>query len=84
VESNPTGRWPSNIVFIHDPKCRLAGTRQASGYTINAWTDGAKPFGGGAGHPYESTETGEAIEEIWECVEGCPVKELDGQSGKIW
>ena len=75
------GRWPSNIVLIHDSRCRLSGTRPAPGYTINQWTDGAKPFGGGAGHPYKSTEIPEGVEEVWECVEGCPVRELDGQSG---
>lgn len=32
--------------------CRLAG-----GVTINRWKDGAKPFGGGAGHPYESVKS---------------------------
>jgi len=75
------GRWPANLILIHDSECLMTGTRKAPGYTINAWTDGAKPFGGGAGHPYESTETGETTEEVWECVEGCPVRELDGQSG---
>src|SRR6185369_15659128 len=25
--------------------------------TINRWTDGSKPFGGGAGHPYEGHES---------------------------
>lgn len=117
--------------------CRLGGQ-----VTINRWTDGAKPFGGGAGHPYESVEsegrwpknvilshapecvcvgtrevrTGTAVKrngvsvdspvlpgalgnyppgtpdagyadggretvEMWACVPGCPVRQMDDQSG---
>lgn len=77
---SPAGRWPANLILIHKPGCRLTGTRPAPGYKINQWTDGAKPFGGGAGHPYESVEVPEGVEEVWACVEGCPVRELDGQS----
>jgi site-specific DNA-methyltransferase (adenine-specific) len=33
--------------------CRLKGT--GAEYVINRWKDGAKPFGGGAGHEYTTT-----------------------------
>lgn len=77
------GRWPANVILQHEPGCRLTGKRTVQGYTINRWTDGAKPFGGGAGHEYESiiplvTED----VEIWECVAGCPVKDIDDQGGE--
>lgn len=77
-----SGRWPANLILQHEPGCRLTGTKTVQGYTINRWVDGAKPFGGGAGHEYESiiplvTED----VEMWECVPGCPVKNLDAQSG---
>jgi len=80
-EQSVLGRWPANLILIHKPGCRLAGTRPAPGYKINQWTDGAKPFGGSEGSTYQSVEVPEGVEEVWECVEGCPVRELDGQSG---
>ena len=50
------GRWPANLVLTHSYECRQVGQRVMDGYTINRFTDGAKPFGGGAGHPYSSTQ----------------------------
>jgi len=82
-EQSVLGRWPANLILIHKPGCRLAGTRPAPGYKINQWTDGAKPFGGSEGSTYQSVEVPEGVEEVWECVEGCPVRELDGQSLKL-
>jgi len=76
------GRWPPNILLAHHPDCKSIGTRKVKGYTINRWEDGAKPFGGGAGHPFESEQTPDGEVEVWECVEGCPIKELDRQSGE--
>jgi hypothetical protein len=84
VSSNfvqPTGRFPANVILQHLDGCRCEGTRPAKGYQINRFTDGAKPFGGAAGHPYESSEMGCGVEEVWVCVEGCPVRTLDTQSG---
>lgn len=76
--------------------------------TINTCDDGAKPFGGGAGHDYTSRESkgrypanvvlthhaececisfkgcaenGEETVEHWNCVEKCPIRILDQQSG---
>ena len=82
------GRWPANVVLSHSPSCRKVGTKQAgikrsltpgdrggdtaifgsanaSGTTINRHCDA------------EGKETVDA----YECVEGCPVKALDEQSG---
>jgi hypothetical protein len=30
-------------------------------HRINRWTDGSKPFGGGAGHPYDGVDVGGAV-----------------------
>jgi len=46
------------------------------GYLINRWTDGAKPFGGGAGHEYESEKVPDEQVAIYECVPECPVPKL--------
>ena len=75
------GRWPSNFVLTHSPDCEQIGYQNES-YQINRFTDGAKPFGDGAGHEFESEEM-KGGTPIWDCVDGCPVKELDKQSGHL-
>lgn len=81
---NPGGRWPSNIVLTHAVGCERIGTRKVNsgGGTTDASSalgimndDGWKPSI--ADRWNYGTETVDA----WECVEGCPVKALDEQSG---
>ena len=79
---SPSGRWPANVIFQHRPDCHQTGTTTAPGYTINRWTDGAKPFGGGAGHEYESDLQPDERVAMWDCVDGCPVRGLGEQSGE--
>lgn len=76
------GRWAANLLLQHLPGCQSTGKKTVPGYVINQWKDGAKPFGGGAGHPYQTTQvaTDEQV-DLWQCVEGCPVTGLDRQSG---
>jgi len=74
-----TGRWPTNLILQHRPGCRQTGTTTLPGYSINRWTDGAKPFGGGAGHKYETEVFPDETVLLWECTPDCPVYELDGQ-----
>jgi DNA modification methylase len=81
----PDGRWPANVVMTHGEGCRQVGTQKVKAPVINRFDTGMKPFGEGAGHPYTQTQTGdengEELVPVWECAEGCPVKELDQQSG---
>jgi len=77
---NTGARWPANLVLEHRRGCRREGTQEGPGYTINRWDDGAKPFGGGAGHAYSSEAQPEEV-TVWNCAEGCPVAALDEQSG---
>jgi len=63
----------------HSPECKQVGTRKMDAPTINRFTDGMKPFGDGAGHPYESSGGGEEDVPVYECAEGCPVRALDAQ-----
>lgn len=65
------GRWPSNLVLAHHPGCKQGGTTMVPGYTINRWSDGAKPFGGGAGHEYESEKKPDEHVTVWDCARGC-------------
>ena len=71
------GRWPSNIVVQHSNECVKIGTKEES-YPVNKFTDGAKPFGNGAGHEYE-TEMRVSTQEVWSCAPGCPVVILQEQ-----
>ncbi len=75
------GRWPANLVLQHLDGCKQTGTREEAGYSVNRFTDGAKPFGGGAGHPYESVAVPPSTVAVWSCSPGCPVAALDAQSG---
>jgi len=75
------GRWPANFAIIHSSGCKIIGQEVVPGYQINRFTDGMKPFGNGAGHEFESEEMAESIVDIWECVDECPAKLLNNQSG---
>lgn len=81
--NQPNGRWPANFLLQHNPDCKLVGQREQSGYAINRFTDGAKPFGGGAGHEYETSQMGGGTENVYECVVECPVRRLNEQVGKL-
>ena len=79
--SMAAGRWPANLMLSHSEGCRKIGERQVEAPVINRFTDGMKPFGEGAGHPYESSGGGAETIPVYECVPGCPVKAMDEQSG---
>jgi DNA modification methylase len=54
----PAGRWPSNVMldeFTATLVDEQSGFSKSTG-VINRWTDGAKPFGNGAGGDYESVQ----------------------------
>ena len=89
------GRWPSNVLLQHAPECQMAGAKSVWGDARGA--DLAKMFGGrrpggfgdigadsGHGGPnarvFDDADGRETVED-WRCVEGCPVAELDRQSG---
>ncbi len=83
VTGGQNGRWPSNFVLTHSADCQMIGYRDSDSYQINRFKDGAKPFGDGAGHEFESEEVEGGRVPVWECVDGCPVKALDKQSGRL-
>jgi hypothetical protein len=76
-----TGRWPANFAIQHHPNCKIVGRKEGDSYVINRFTDGAKPFGNGAGHDYEGSNIESGYLDIWDCVDGCPAKSLNVQSG---
>jgi hypothetical protein len=83
------GRWPANLVLSHADGCRPAGMQKVRGSLI------AKPshhefnsgYSGKLGGPRPSRGHGDPdgteTVEAWECTEGCPVAELDRQSGLV-
>lgn len=77
----PSGRFPSNVIFGHTEHCVPVGEKEETTLNHNA------PKGTFAGgEPDRGSDTTEyrankITTTIWECVEGCPVKELDRQSG---
>ena len=79
-EQNSGGRFPANLIFTHAEDCVEIGVVEES-YAINKteeWTG----FGQKERPDYESSEQ-KVSTVLYECVDGCPVKELDEQSGVL-
>lgn len=80
------GRWPPNVLLAHSLDCVLTGTREVRG-------DGHHPASRGrggvgtAGHVGQDGLTeryaGTEAVEAWDCAPGCPVAEMDRQSGVL-
>jgi site-specific DNA-methyltransferase (adenine-specific) len=82
------GRWPANVVLSHADGCVCVGEREVRTGTASPHsrgiTGGIFGDGSGDGHPGGfADEDGMETVEAWECVEGCPVAELDAQSGEL-
>ena len=93
VEGAPGGRWPSNLLLGHAAGCRpTTDTRQVRTGTAGPAAGGAFStgtlYGGGADPNYrpgpEATygENGTETVDVWECEPGCPIAEMDAQSGE--
>lgn len=90
VIPNNSGRWPSNVILQHLPECRCLGThkikpkgglssKHAGGDYTNKDGKWLAKFKGAT--RASKDENGEENVTKWECVKGCPVNELDQQSG---
>lgn len=84
-----TGRWPANFILTHKDGCELKGTKKVksgTAYQDNKSKIERQAYGsfnpvnmkGKAG--YAGVDGKEEVDN-WVCVEGCPVVELDRQSG---
>ena len=84
-----TGRWPANLILMHLPGCTPSGTRRvkasapASGPTLwGASTSVSRgKYGGVAASATHGDADGMETVATWACEPGCPVRELDEQSG---
>lgn len=87
---SPLGRWPANVVLCHGPECRRVGSKKVKSHNgVRGSDEGNEMYGGGGGLASQTTgqevgyadADGQETVEAWECVDGCPVRELDRQSG---
>jgi site-specific DNA-methyltransferase (adenine-specific) len=82
-EGELAGRYPPNLLLSHVEGCVCEGTRQAPRNIVRGNFNPSKrarnAYGIGVG---QSTDTIAESVEAWACVEGCPVAELDAQSGE--
>lgn len=88
----PTGgRWPANTVFSHAPGCQQVGVRRVKGGNDPRRKDGMVDHAGlyGGGFHMESSQhqgyaDADGLETVdeYSCVEGCPIKILDEQTGR--
>jgi len=76
------GRWPANFVLTHSDGCVLKGTKTIKENTATG-TSKTTIFGykGSREITHHADENGEAKIADWACVDGCPIKEMDTQSG---
>lgn len=80
------GRWPSNIVFVHHPECKLTGERRIPGHkgypngpggsSSQFSQKGMKTTRSFAWEGYADADGNEVIPE-WKCVPTCPVHVMD-------
>lgn len=89
----PPGRWPANVVLSHSEGCELVGERQVDSDGHFPSSRGASGYGSAEPHSNggglkgqdglkERHLAGEVV-EVWDCVEGCPVRMLDEQTGVL-
>ena len=87
-----TGRWPANFILTHKDGCELKGTKKIKegkknsdlGGTereVGLYKDGLKERAkDGLKERAKDQHQGEETIADWDCVEDCPVQELDRQS----
>lgn len=75
------GRWPTNTLLTHAAACRRVGVAVEQVEKNVAFSEERQSDGWGVGR---ATTSPVGVErEVWQCVLGCPVVELDTQSGVL-
>jgi hypothetical protein len=81
-EVQTSGRWPANCLLEHAAGCRKVGTKE-----IEPHPQGPDRFQKTTGGEFSDTygnqlaDTEPEVMPEWSCVEGCPVREMNEQSG---
>ena len=88
AKAESLGRWPANVILQHLDGCRCDGIKKVKSHNPgNKATRGGASTGECYGDYGKRSLVGHADEDgkesvaNWICVEGCPVRALDGQSG---
>ena len=95
--TEPPGRWPANLILQHLDGCRCDGVKRVKACGVGAVSRSTgKENGGQTGAAYGAESRTAGTEMInyadkdgkesvanWICVDGCPVKALDEQSGTL-
>lgn len=81
-----TGRWPKNTILSHHEDCVEVGTRKlkvvgATAHKMEHSTEGIAHSSLPHEHAGFRDDDGTETIPAYQCVEGCPVAELDAQSG---
>lgn len=88
--SQPTGRWPANVLVTHHPDCTCVGFKQLKSrkeeypdldegrVDKSQWRVRPTPQ---TSRGYANADGLEAVED-WQCHPACPVSLLDAQSGQ--
>jgi len=88
------GRWPPNVVLSHAEGCKRAGTKRLRGsHAVAAegkrladktYSTPMNTYSPLPDRPITSHVDEDGLEtvEAWACVEGCPVRALDEQTGE--
>ena len=89
----PQGRFPANLILTHHEDCECVGTKKVKGQidkptnrtqfegTWNMDNTGLRKDTNKSKEGY-GDENGEETIEDWNCVDDCPIKILDEQSGE--
>ena len=83
IKSEVKGRFPANVLLSHSPGCvkkgvKKVGSGKATGYDFGNSKQGNVSI---INNIKSCEHYGTEIVENWQCVDGCPIKLLDEQSG---
>lgn len=84
-----TGRWPANMVLSHSPECKRVGEKKVKAIKGGSAYGTVRDTYGKYNQEAVKTDPGygdaDGLETVpdWDCAPGCPVKELDEQSGEL-
>lgn len=89
-ETTTQGRWPANVILTHHPDCEHIGYKKVKGVKAGTRKAGTELGQNSDWNKHENKDTvrkgigdkyGNETIENWECVDGCPIKMMDEQSG---
>lgn len=81
------GRWPANLILSHGDGCEPAGERKIPSHGSVTGDEPSMPvkdvYGTMKRKPWRAHGDADGTETVaaWNCAPGCPVAELDAQSG---